>query len=104
MQHISQDHWRCKIGDCSTLFLNLDIIERHLDDAHQVKEPDRLRMLTMKRRVEDGLRTVYWCGFCKDVLITGGNGIEGANERSGHIDNQILKEKKEHSAVGSVGK
>ncbi|KAL6720676.1 hypothetical protein ACLMJK_002601 [Lecanora helva] len=76
---------------CGQVFYRREHFQIHLDEAHKVKDPERVREQCKLRRVGRNGQRGFWCGFCQTVVSLKKRGLEAWDERFTHIDDEHFK-------------
>ena len=76
---------------CGQVFYRREQFQAHLDELHQIKDPEYIRAQCKLRRVGRNGQRGFWCGFCQTVVSLKKRGLEAWDERFTHIDDEHFK-------------
>ncbi|KAJ5092191.1 hypothetical protein NUU61_007061 [Penicillium alfredii] len=95
-QHLHIPSWFCTFHDvrtdtsCERLFHCQQTFTQHLNQQHQVPEP-QVGVAVCTSRLDVGEQSHFWCGFCRQTVALRTLGPAALDERFNHIDIEHFK-------------
>lgn len=86
-QHFQPECWRC--AQCFEIFFKSDSFLSHLRNEHDLVEDEEVKQRLRKSRIGQMHQGSYWCGFCREIVMTKAKDILDVDQRLAHLSNHF---------------